>query len=40
MEETLQSRVEHLGDQIEKLCERLTTAGYVFQHPDAVFPGP
>lgn len=40
MEEALQSRVEHLGSQIESLCERLATAGYVFQYPDEVFPGP
>jgi hypothetical protein len=40
MEVALQSRVEHLGSQIERLCERLATAGYVFQYPDEVCPGP
>ena len=40
MEEALQSRVKHLGSQIEKLCGRLAAAGYVFQYPDEVFPGP
>lgn len=40
MDEALQSQVEHLGGQIEKLCKRLATAGFVFQYPDEAFPGP
>jgi hypothetical protein len=40
MEEPLQSRVEELGRRIKALCERLAAAGYVFQYPDEVFPGP
>jgi hypothetical protein len=40
MEEALQSRIEHVGSQIKMLCGSLATAGYVFQYPDEVFPGP
>ena len=40
MNQSLQSRVELLGSQIKKLCECLATAGYVFQYPEEVFPGP
>jgi hypothetical protein len=40
MDQSLQSRVEHLGRLIKALCERLATAGYVFQYPEEVFPGP
>ena len=40
MDQSLQSRIELLGSQIKSLCERLTTAGYIFQYPDEVFPGP
>lgn len=36
----MQARIDALGARIAALIERLRANGYIFEHPDDVFPGP
>jgi len=36
----MKARIDALGLRISTLIERLRSAGYVFDHPEQVFPGP